>query len=208
MARQSKATARARERAALERRRRDAERKKNMRTGVLGGGAVAVVVLVLVVTWPSPDPARAAADAASVLDAENWDLPALDGDGRVRLADLRGKPTVAVFFANWCDVCEEEMPLMATFSRNLADQVNFVGINMMDNAQGLSDAERWGVAGLWPLARDVGNGNNSALAVQTFGARGSPLHVIYDAEGRIVFRNNGGLLPADVLSILQSEGLL
>lgn len=208
MARQSKAATRAKKRAELERQRQEARRKRNIRKGLIATGAAITLVLIVVVTWPAPDPAVAAADAASNISAENWDLPELDGDGRVRLADFRGKPTVAVFFSNWCEVCEEEVPLVADLSRNLSADVNFVGINMMDNARGLADAQKWGIAGLWPLARDVGNGNNSALAAQTFGARGSPLHVIYDDAGRVVFTRNGAMGPSDIVGVLQSEGLL
>lgn len=208
MARQSKAATRARKRAELERQRREADRKRKIRNGAVVVAVVGVLGLVAALTWPSPDPAAAAADAASNVTAEAWDLPELDGDGRVRLADFRGKPTVAVFFANWCEVCEEEIPEVLGLSQVIADDVNFVGINMMDNARGLGDAQRWGIADAWPLARDVGNGNNSALAVQTFGARGSPLHVIYDADGRVVFVRNGGMLPNDIVEVLSSEGLL
>jgi thiol-disulfide isomerase/thioredoxin len=158
--------------------------------------------------WPRQSEAEAAADAASTFGAETWDLPELDGDGRVRIEAFSGKPTVAVFFANWCEVCEREVPEMFALSQQIGDQVNFVGVDMMDNGGGLADATRWGIAGVWPIARDVGNGNGSTLSVGTFGARGSPLHVIYDAEGRIIFSVNRGMSTAEVVNILQSNGQL
>ena len=115
--------------------------------------------------------------------AEAWDLPFLDGEGRIALADFSGKPTVATFFANWCLVCEQEIPEFLALSENLGDRVNFVGINTQGNARGLGDAQKWGIDQAWPLARDVGNGNNSALSVSTFGAPGMPMTVVYDANG-------------------------
>ena len=63
---------------------------------------------------------------------------------------------------------------MLALSRSIGGQVNFVGVNMMDNGGGLDDARRWGIADAWPIARDVGNGNASTLAVGTFGAPGQP----------------------------------
>ena len=208
MARQSKAASRAKKRAELERQRHEATRKRKIRNGLVGGAVVGVLALVAVLTWPSVDPAVAVADAASVISQQGWDLPELDGEGRVRIADFSGKPTVAVFFANWCEICEEEIPELADLSQVIGDEVNFVGINIMDNARGLSDAKRWGIAGVWPLARDVGNGNNSLLAVEAFGARGSPLHVIYDANGRVVFIRNSAMRPSEVVQVLTNEGLL
>ncbi len=208
MARRSQAKARARRRAELERQRRTEARRRSIRNSVLAGLAGVGAVVLAIAVWPSPDPATAAADAASNTSAEAWDLPRLDGPGRVRLADFRGDPTVAVFFANWCEICEKEVPELLALSRVLGDAVDFVGINMMDNARGLPDAQRWGIAGEWPLARDIGNGNNSALASLTFGARGSTLHVIYDAEGRVMTVRNGYMGPGDIVAFLTDAGLL
>ncbi len=163
-------------------------------------GAIAV--------WPRQTAAEIEAERISNTTAEAWDLPQLDGEGRVRLADFQGKPTVAAFFANWCTVCEWEIPELLALSRQIGDQVNFVGINMMDNAGGLSDARKWGIAGEWPLARDVGNGNASRLAALTFGARGSPLNVIYDAEGRVVQVFRGAVPRSNLLAFLVDQGLV
>ena len=81
---------------------------------------------------PGPSP-----PSATPYDGEAWDLPQLDGDGRVTLADFRGKPTVAAFFAVWCTVCEDEMPQLLALSREIGDRVNFVGIDSQDNGRGL-----------------------------------------------------------------------
>jgi len=208
MARQTKAKLRQEKRRELEKRRQAEARKKTIRNTVLGVGGVAAVVVLVIAIWPSPSAEEIEAERISVTTAEGWDLPQLDGDGRVRLADFRGKPTIAAFFANWCTVCEDEIPELLALSRQIGDRVNFVGIDMMDNGGGLGDARKWGIAGEWPLARDIGNGNGSRLSAGTFGARGSPLNVIYDAEGRVVQVIPGGVSPQNLLSILQQNGLL
>lgn len=159
------------------------------------GGSIAVALALLLVTlWPEPGTGNTSREA--------WDLPELGGNGRVALADFAGKPTVAAFFASWCIVCEDEMPQLLALSRQIGDRVNFVGINSQDNGRGLGDAEKWGLAGEWPLAQDIGNGNGSSLSVQAFGARGSPTNVIYDADGRVVHVELGGLSPDRTLSLL------
>jgi thiol-disulfide isomerase/thioredoxin len=199
MARQTKAQQRKNRRREAEERKRAEERRKQLRGVAIAGGVIAVLAIALVVFWPSASAKDVAADEASVFTVDGWDLPALDGDGRVRLADFRGKPTVAAFFANWCTVCEREMPELLALSEQLGDDVNFVGIDMMDNGRGLGDAERWGIADAWPLARDVGNGNGSSLSALTFGARGSPLNVLYSPDGEILLIQPGAIQAAQII---------
>jgi thiol-disulfide isomerase/thioredoxin len=157
---------------------------------VAGAGLIAL----LVVLWPSPQTGDTTAEA--------WDLPQLDGDGRVAIADFAGTPTVAAFFASWCDVCEDEIPEYLAVSQQVGDQVQFVGIDTQDNGGGLGDAEKWGIAGVWPLARDIGGHNGSGLSTGTFGARGSPMTAFYDASGTVVHIQQGGLTGAQLLATL------
>lgn len=194
MARRSSAQQRERKRQEAEARRRRQSRSQRIRAIGVGSAVVIGLVVVLIALWPEPSTGNTSREA--------WDLPQLDGDGRVALADFRGKPTVAAFFASWCTVCEHEIPQLLALSQQIGDQVNFVGINSQDNGQGLGDAEKWGIAGVWPLARDIGNGNGSSLSVQTFGARGSPTNVIYNAAGEVVHVQLGGITPTEVLSLL------
>lgn len=194
MARQSKAKQHAEKAREIEERRRKEARQRMLQ---MVGGGVAVVVLVvlfLISVWPEP--------AVGDTTAENWDLPELDGEGRVALADFAGKPTVVAFFASWCEVCEGEVPELLALSQELDGEVNFVGINSQDNSQGLSDAEKWGIAGEWPLAADIGNGNGSGLSSGEFSMRGMPLNLIYDAQGNLVHVQRGGLSPQAALSFL------
>ncbi len=194
MARQSNAQKRLSRRAEQERLRAAAERKRKIRNTLVGVGIVAFVAVFAVLIWPAPDEGNTTAEA--------WDLPQLDGDGRIALADFEGKPTVAAFFASWCTVCEHEIPEYLALSEELGDAVNFVGINTLDNGAGMGDAEKWGIAGKWPLARDIGNGNGSALGQNTFGASGMPMTVIYDEQGTAVQIVRRGLSSQQVIDLL------
>jgi len=194
MARQSKAQKRAEKARELEERRRKDARQRLIQ--MIGGG-IAVVVLVglfLISVWPEA--------AVGDTTAESWDLPELDGEGRIALADFEGKPTVVAFFASWCEVCEHEIPDLLALSNEIGDEVNFVAINSQDNSQGLGDAEKWGIAGVWPLATDIGNGTGSALSTLTFSMRGMPLNLIYDAQGALVHVQRGGLSSEAAVSLL------
>ena len=194
MARVSKTQARQQKQLQREEERRRAQRRSIL---VKGGAAVSVVAalaVALVLLWPAPQEGDTTAEA--------WDLPQLDGDGRVAIADFRGKPTVAAFFASWCEVCEHEIPEYLAVSELVGDRVQFVGINTQDRGAGLGDAEKWGIAGVWPLAEDIGSGNGSGLSTGTFGMRGSPMTAFYDAEGTLVHVQRGGLSGAQLIEAL------
>ena len=165
-------------------RRRQAQRKKLFtRIGLALAGIGVVVVFIF--AFSSGD------QAICVTETDSWDLPQLDGEGRVTLAQFEGKPTVAAFFASWCTVCQRELPGFARLSLVIGDEVNFVGINTINNGSGLPFARQAGIDH-WPLARDVGLLDGRQLATN-FGARGSPTTVIYDDTGKVVDVNLGGM---------------
>jgi hypothetical protein len=76
------------------------------------------------------------------------------------------------------------LPGFAQLSFTIGDDVNFVGINSMNNGSGLPFAQQLGI-GDWPLASDIGMQDGRQLATN-FGARGSPTTVIYDENGSVV----------------------
>ena len=194
MARASKNQRRDQRRHEAEQDHKAAARRQNLRNLGIGAAIGVAMIGLLVVMWPEQQVGDTSAEA--------WDLPQLDGEGRVALADYRGTPTVAAFFASWCDVCEDEIPEYLAVSKQVDDQVQFVGIDTQDNGSGLSDAERWGIAGAWPLARDIGGHNGSGLSTGTFGARGSPMTVFYDETGTVVHIQQGGLTSPQLLAAL------
>lgn len=158
-----------------EARKRAARRKLVIWWG-LAVGAVAVMAVLVAA-------GGAGRDLSGVSDPAAWDLPALEGEGRVALADFGGKPTVAAFFASWCPHCRRELPGFAALADELGSQVNFVGINTMDRGAGGSFARAVGIDD-WPLATDIGGGDRRDL-VSAFGAQGMPATVIYDAAGNV-----------------------
>jgi thiol-disulfide isomerase/thioredoxin len=186
-------------RAQKEARRKKAQRTKVIRNTMIGAVVLVMAVAVLAVTWPEPD--------VGSVEAEAWELPALVGEGRYALADFTGEPTVAVFFASWCTVCEHEVPDFLAASRQLGDEVNFIGINSQDNGRGGADADKWGITGEWPIARDIGGRSQSGLSVDTFGARGMPLTVIYTPEGTVAHIQRGGISGQQLIDLLSQLGL-
>jgi cytochrome c biogenesis protein CcmG/thiol:disulfide interchange protein DsbE len=156
---------------------------------------VGLLLLLLVVSLltgcgdddDSAEPAGTGATAAAGVtstDKEDWALPALSGDGQVRLADFRGTPVVVNFFASWCEPCKRELPDFHQVSTEVAGQVQFVGVNSNDGGKGMELAESTGITD-WPLARDQGGRSEDGLA-RALRSPGLPTTAFYDADGKLV----------------------
>jgi rhodanese-related sulfurtransferase/thiol-disulfide isomerase/thioredoxin len=127
-----------------------------------------------------------------------FDLPALSGDGHVRLADHAGRPVVVNFFASWCVYCNEELPGFVQVAKASSDRVDFIGVDTNDTGDGAAMAGRFDLAGAgFALARDVGAAPSSDLWRQ-FGGQGLPVTAFYDATGKLV-DFSGGMLEQSAL---------
>ncbi len=110
--------------------------------------------------------------------APRVELPGLRG-GRVRLAELRGRPVVLNFWASWCPPCLAEMPEFERVHRRLGGRVAFLGVNQRDQPRAAEElAGRTGVT--YPLAVDV-----AGQAFDAFGGLGMPTTVLIGADGTV-----------------------
>ncbi|HZQ77483.1 MAG TPA: TlpA disulfide reductase family protein [Acidimicrobiia bacterium] len=162
-------------------------------------GAVGVVVLVASAGAACSSGSGGSKHAtADVTNPTRFDLPALTGDGRVRLADFRGKPVVVNFFASWCGPCQQELPDLAAAARQLAGRVSFVAVNSKEisASSGLALARSKGLpeAGV-TLARDVGGQGGSGLHDSYDVRNAMPVNAFYAASGKLVYVAPGQLTP-------------
>ena len=137
------------------------------------------------------------ADPASSTQPAAFDLPALNGDTRVALADYRGTPVVVNFFASWCTACDFELPGFAKVSRELKGKVRFVGVNALETGDRNLMPRRHHIT-WWPLARDVGGANGSGLHDALGGGNSMPLTAFYDRDGKLLGVDRAAL-PEDAL---------
>jgi cytochrome c biogenesis protein CcmG/thiol:disulfide interchange protein DsbE len=140
--------------------------------------------------------AGGAEDDPGTTEPTAFDLPAIESEERIRLADFAGTPTVVNFFASWCTACDAELPGFAKVSRELEGDVFFIGVNSLETGDAMLMPERHGIT-WWPLARDTGGRNGSGLHA-ALGGRGMPITAFYDAEGSLV-HVDGGALPEPLL---------
>jgi thiol-disulfide isomerase/thioredoxin len=133
-----------------------------------------------------------------------FDLPALEGEGRVRLADFEGTPLVVNFFASWCGPCEAELPVFADAARKLNGKVRFVAVNSQElrppAAVAMAARHQLEDAGI-TVGKDVG-GRGGSLLHDALG-RGMPLNAFYDAQGALLEVGRGALLEGKLAAILE-----
>ena len=153
--------------------------------------AVAIVAGLAAVAFRSSPPAGSTSPTA-------FDLPALSGAGRVRLAAYRGEPVVVTLYASWCTACIGELPGFARASSRLRGKVQFIAVDSQETGDGAAFARRFHLAdsGL-VLARDIGQSTSGGL-FKAYAARGLPVTVFYSASGAIDFKALEAV-PEDVL---------
>lgn len=170
---------------------RTAERRHRRLVWLVTAVAVSIIVGLGVVAVSGEDEDGATDPAA-------FDLPALGGEGRVRLADFRGTPVVVNFFASWCTACDFELPGFTAASDALRGRVAFVGVNALETGDWREMVERHQLEQHgFVLARDTGGRQGSGLHA-ALGGRGMPITAFYDADGSLL-EVAGGALPDDAL---------
>jgi cytochrome c biogenesis protein CcmG/thiol:disulfide interchange protein DsbE len=146
----------------------------------LAVAAVAALVVAGRLVGPPSPTAGVVVEGVAVVGrpAPRVELPGLRG-GRVRLAELRGRPVVLNFWASWCPPCLAEMPEFERVHRRLGGRVTFLGVNQRDQLQAAEELARsTGVT--YPLAVDP-----AGRAFDAFGGLGMPTTVLIRADGTV-----------------------
>ena len=110
-------------------------------------------------------------------------------DGKLSLADLKGKPVIVNFWASWCIPCKDEAPaLQKTYEKYRAQGLTVLGIDAQDFREDARRfAKRFGVT--YPVVYD---GSGSTLG--KWGVTGFPETFFVDRSGRLVGeRIQGGI---------------
>lgn len=113
--------------------------------------------------------------------APSFDLARLDGTGRVRLADLRGKITVIDFWATWCLPCVQQMPEIVDLANQHVGAVTVVGIVHRERP---STTAEW--LGENPPGNVIHLVDPDLDAARAYRVRGVPSTYVLDVDGRIM----------------------
>lgn len=173
-------------------------RKELVRFGVVAA-ATAVLVVVGVTAFRGPSSSGASTDPAS------FALPRLHGPGQVRLADLRGRPTVVNFFASWCSACDAELPVFAQRARELRGRIAFVGVDSLETGDKDLLVRRYHLdQAFTALASDVGGSKRDGLHAALGGGNRMPLTAFFDESGALVHVERSALVDGDLDRVLSA----
>jgi cytochrome c biogenesis protein CcmG/thiol:disulfide interchange protein DsbE len=146
---------------------------------------VAVAGLLVLLVWKVATGERsqvpASLEPGESVVAPAFELPRLDGTGRLSLASLRGKAVVVNFWASWCRPCREEAPLLeAAWRRYRSRGLVVVGVDYDDfSGDARAFARRHGMT--YPLVQD-----RKKSTVSRYDVTGVPETFFVDREGRLV----------------------
>src|SRR5205823_2916922 len=125
----------------------------------------------------------------TTLPASPTALPTYSLDGfRTLLAQLHGRPVVVNYWATWCGPCADEAPALASLARAYAGRVQFVGVDIQDDA---AAARAWVRKYGWtyPSVSDPTKAIENGM-----GLIGQPVTVVYDPNGKPVLRIAGSFV--------------
>ena len=161
-----------------------------------GISVIAIVVLVGLISLvpdpaDSPDAATATGTAAVGAPAPTVDMVAFNGDP-VTLSQFNGTPIVLNFWATWCPFCVAEMPDFEKVNQTADGQVQFIGVNLQDDAGSADDlVGETGVTYL--LTRDP-----QGVVYNAFGGLAMPTTVFIGADGIVDEIVTGALSEAQL----------
>lgn len=102
---------------------------------------------------------------------------------------LKGWPTLLVFWAPWCKVCQRDLPLLGEFYQH--DKPAPLGILSIGFADTRTNVERFVKerAGAFPYPSAY---DEDRWIAQAFKVNATPTYVLLDAQGSVVLVHRGG----------------
>ena len=160
-------------------------RRHKVITGVVAAFVAAVVGVSLATNGTAAPPTYRA--------APNFTLAALGQPGqRVSLSQYAGKPVIINFWASWCEPCQQETPLLASWYKQQHGHVVLLGLDENDiAADALKFATAKGVS--YPIGFDP-----NVTVAPSYGVDGLPQTFFLNAEHRIVDHVLGAVTRAEL----------
>lgn len=157
-----------------------------------GGGAPGEVQPVaiegeLLPGWQGVDDPRILGAEAPTLRGFNFNGSAVTVD-----PGSSGAPTMLVFLAHWCPVCNEELPKLVEWfdSGRVPDGLEIIGIaTATDSSRSNYPPSEWLLQTGWPWRAMPDDADSTAA--RAYGVTGFPSFVLLDGEGTVVHAASG-----------------
>jgi len=175
-----------------------------MRRIVAGVAGLVATGVLLAGPGPGKDTARAETSGQA---APAFEIVTLSGEVFTN-ASLKGQPTLLIFWAPWCRVCQRELPLLGQFHQEKKPpRLRMISIGFADNRTNV-EAFVKARAGLLPFPAAY---DEDRWVAQAFKITATPTSVLMDAHGQVILiHRGGGLLQnerfREFLSTLQGGG--
>jgi thiol-disulfide isomerase/thioredoxin len=143
---------------------------------------------------PQPTAAEAPKEEAGVLDISKRGKAMVPTaftapDGKpVTLAAFKGKPVLVNLWATWCGPCVKEMPSLDRLAKRSAGKLQVVVVNQTDEPAAIA---KWWVPRQFAMLQPYRD-EDGKLGFD-FESGVLPTTVLYDAEGKEVWRIVGGM---------------
>ncbi len=164
----------------------------------------------------TPDMAQAAPEIVTgqpLYDKAGSDAPDVtltrENGAPLAITSFRGTPTLVNLWATWCAPCIAELPALDRLAKDRGYDLNVVAVSQ--------DIGGWDKIRPFleenPLGTLTVLADSSGALSQALGAAGLPLTILYDAEGKEVWRVNGprewdqpgGMPPARMAAAMAGE---
>ena len=181
-------------------------RRHKVITGITALFIVAIIAVSLATSGTPASPSDpAAAAGSSNAPAPGFTLPALGQSGQqVSLSQYAGKPVIVNFWASWCEPCQQETPLLASWYKQQHGHVVLLGLDENDTtANALKFAQAKGVS--YPIGFDP-----QVKVALAYNVDGLPQTFFLNARHRIVDHVLGAVTRAELakgLGLMNSASL-
>jgi thiol-disulfide isomerase/thioredoxin len=144
-------------------------------------------------TAPEKPPAKTAAAPINSIDRSHAGEPGpavvweMKGGSKQQLADHKGMKMLVNLWATWCAPCIAEMPALDT----LAGEVPVMVLPISEDMEGWQAVDKfWGTDKFKNIESGLDQPGSFAEAIK---ARGLPVTILYDEEGKEIWRVSGTL---------------
>ncbi len=107
-------------------------------------------------------------------------------------AASNGKPTVVFGLAHWCPHCQKEVPFISSWldDNGMPEDVNLVALSTgAMESRGNWTPDEWLIEEGWTIPTMADD--ETGTAAQAIGLSSFPYYLVYDADGKVIWRGSG-----------------